>query len=266
MHFNATVTGVFTLPHKLFTSTLPLGIYHQEISAPRCFSLCPAHRWHWTVRRSREPCAVLQKGARGLSTPLFWLVGSSCSAIGLWRTCSAAGPGQSAGAGLLGLDNFCRCTGLFGTRLCLWLGEWFLRASSLFIPAVPAFCSGAAQKAVVEPGADAGGLYPVHLLGWGRAACGRAYIPEFVGMTPFNARRTHTVYSGPAAAGGAVLAQPRDGKITRALAGAGVFILLALAALLGPPVAPRGGRTTCQNILRGVPCASRSDSGAGRAL
>ena len=27
MHFNATVTGYFTLPHKLFTSTLPLGIY-----------------------------------------------------------------------------------------------------------------------------------------------------------------------------------------------------------------------------------------------
>ena len=27
VHFNATVTGYFTLPHKLFTSTLPLGIY-----------------------------------------------------------------------------------------------------------------------------------------------------------------------------------------------------------------------------------------------
>ena len=27
VHFNATVTGYFTMPHKLFTSTLPLGIY-----------------------------------------------------------------------------------------------------------------------------------------------------------------------------------------------------------------------------------------------
>ena len=27
VHFNATVTGYFTMPHKLFTSTLPLCIY-----------------------------------------------------------------------------------------------------------------------------------------------------------------------------------------------------------------------------------------------
>ena len=27
VHFNATVTGYFTLPHKLFTSTLVQGIY-----------------------------------------------------------------------------------------------------------------------------------------------------------------------------------------------------------------------------------------------
>ena len=60
----------------------------------------------------------------------------------------------------------------------------------------------AAQKAVADLGADAGGLHPGAPAGLGRAACGRAYPGISVRHDVFNARRTHTVYFGPAAAGG----------------------------------------------------------------
>ena len=59
------------------------------------------------------------------------------------------------------------------------------------------------------------------------------HIPEFLfGMTFLTlAGRTRYILA-PLLLAGAVLAQPWDGKITCALAGAGVFILLALAAPL----------------------------------
>ena len=73
---------------------------------------------------------------------------------------------------------------------------------------------------------------PVHLLGWD-ARLVAVHIPEFLfGMTFLTlAGRTRYILA-PLLLAGAVLAQRWDGKITCALAGAGVFILLALAAPL----------------------------------
>ena len=73
---------------------------------------------------------------------------------------------------------------------------------------------------------------PVHLLGWD-ARLVAVHIPEFLfGMTFLTlAGRTRYILA-PLLLAGAVLAQPWDGKITCALAGAGAFILLALAAPL----------------------------------
>ena len=73
---------------------------------------------------------------------------------------------------------------------------------------------------------------PVHLLGWD-ARLVAVHIPEFLfGMTFLTlAGRTRYILA-PLLLAGAVLAQPWNSKITCALAGAGVFILLALAAPL----------------------------------
>lgn len=72
----------------------------------------------------------------------------------------------------------------------------------------------------------------MHLLGWD-ARLVAVHIPEFLlGMTFLTlAGRTRCILA-PLLLAGAVLAQSWDGKITCALAGAGVFILLALAAPL----------------------------------
>ena len=73
---------------------------------------------------------------------------------------------------------------------------------------------------------------PIHLLGWD-ARLVAVHIPEFLfGMT-FLTMPKRAQYILPAALlAGAAAARSLDGKITCALAGAAVFILLALAAPL----------------------------------
>ena len=95
VHFNATVTGYFTLPHKLFTSTLPLGIYLGDFGSSLFFIVSGASL-ALTVPAEQSPPQFYKKGARGLSTRCSGSRGSSCSAIGLWRTQAAsAGPRPS---------------------------------------------------------------------------------------------------------------------------------------------------------------------------
>ena len=62
VHFNATVTGYFTLPHKLFTSTLPLGIYLGDFGSTLFFIVSGASL---ALTGESKSCAVLQKACRG---------------------------------------------------------------------------------------------------------------------------------------------------------------------------------------------------------
>ena len=171
MHFNATVTGYFTLPHKLFTSTLPLGIYLGDFGSSLFFIVSGASL-ALTVPAEQNPAQFYKRRARAVY-PLFWL---AWFVVFSYRF--VAHPGSFGGARtvtlvltLLGLDNFAVAAGWVGTDFAC-VGEWLL-GSILFLYL----------------------LFPLLLAG-------------------------------------AVLAQSWDGKITCALAGAGVFILLALAAPL----------------------------------
>ena len=258
MHFNATVTGYFTLPHKLFTSTLPLGIYLGDFGSSLFFIVSGASL-ALTVPAEQNPAQFYKRRARAVY-PLFWL---AWFVVFSYRF--VAHPGSFGGARtvtlvltLLGLDNFAVAAGWVGTDFAC-VGEWFLGSILFLYLLFPLLQRGLRKRPWLTWALTLAVCIPVHLLGWD-ARLVAVHIPEFLfGMTFLTlAGRTRYILA-PLLLAGAVLAQPWDGKITCALAGAGVFILLA-------PVAPRGGRTACQNILRGVPCASRSDPGAGRAL
>ena len=76
IHFNATVTGYFTLPHKLFTSTLPSGIYLGDFGSTLFFivsgaSLC------YTAPEHFETKAFYKKRVRAVY-PMFWLAWLLC--------------------------------------------------------------------------------------------------------------------------------------------------------------------------------------------
>lgn len=79
IHFNASVTGYFTLPHKLFTSTLPFGIYLGDFGSTLFFivsgaSLC------YTAPEHFEPAAFYKKRVRAVY-PMFWLAWVICFSI-----------------------------------------------------------------------------------------------------------------------------------------------------------------------------------------
>ena len=231
MHFNATVTGYFTLPHKLFTSTLPLGIYLGDFGSSLFFIVSGASL-ALTVPAEQSPAQFYKRRARAVY-PLFW---RAWFVVFSYRF--VAHPGSFGGARtvtlvltLLGLDNFAVAAGWVGTDFAC-VGEWFLGSILFLYLLFPLLQRGLRKRPWLTWALALAVCIPVHLLGWD-ARLVAVHIPEFLfGMTFLTlAGRTRYILA-PLLLAGAVLAQPWDGKITCALAGAGVFILLALAAPL----------------------------------
>ena len=131
VHFNATVTGYFTLPHKLFTSTLVQGIYLGDFGSSLFFIVSGASL-ALTTPPEQSPWQFYKKRAKAVY-PLFWLAWVVCFSI---RFISQ--PGYYAGAKtvtlvltFLGLDNFAVAAGWVGMDFAC-VGEWFL-GSILFL-------------------------------------------------------------------------------------------------------------------------------------
>ena len=224
MHFNATVTGYFTLPHKLFTSTLPLGIYLGDFGSSLFFIVSGASL-ALTVPAEQNPAQFYKRRARAVY-PLFWL---AWFVVFSYRF--VAHPGSFGGARtvtlvltLLGLDNFAVAAGWVGTDFAC-VGEWFLGSILLLYLLFPLLQRGLRKRPWLTWALTLAVCIPVHLLGWD-ARLVAVHIPEFLfGMTFLTlAGRTRYILA-PLLLAGAVLAQPWNSKITCALAGAGVFIL-----------------------------------------
>ena len=137
VHFNATVTGYFTLPHKLFTSTLVQGIYLGDFGSSLFFIVSGASL-ALTVPPEQSPWQFYKKRAKAVF-PLFWLAWVVCFSI---RFLSQ--PGCYTGAKtitlvltFLGLDNFAVAAGWVGMDFAC-VGEWFLG----FCTCCSRFCSG----------------------------------------------------------------------------------------------------------------------------
>ena len=165
VHFNATVTGYFTLPHKLFTSTLPLGIYLGDFGSTLFFIVSGASL-ALTVPENQSPAQFYKKRA-GAVYPLFWL---AWFVVFSWRFVTR--PGSFAGAKtitlvltFLGLDNFAVAEGWVGMDFAC-VGEWFL-GSILFLYLLFPLLQRALRRNIwLTWGVTLAVCIPIHLLGW----------------------------------------------------------------------------------------------------
>ena len=182
VHFNATVTGYFTLPHKLFTSTLPLGIYLGDFGSSLFFIVSGASL-ALTVPAEQNPAQFYKRRARAVY-PLFWL---AWFVVFSYRF--VAHPGSFGGARtvtlvltLLGLDNFAVAAGWVGTDFAC-VGEWFLGSILFLYLLFPLLQRGLRKRPWLTWALTLAVCIPVHLLGWD-ARLVAVHIPEFLfGMT-----------------------------------------------------------------------------------
>ena len=84
IHFNATVTGYFTLPHKLFASVLPFGIYLGDFGSSLFFIVSGASL-ALTVPPQQDPLTFYKKRAKAIY-PLFWLAWAVCFSLRFWQS------------------------------------------------------------------------------------------------------------------------------------------------------------------------------------
>ena len=235
IHFNAAVTGYFTLPSKLFGSVLPFNIYLGDFGSSLFFMVSGAALQYTSPGQGREPLNLArfyQKRAKAVY-PMFWLAWCIFFPIRF-----VTKPGYYAAAKtpsllltVLGLDNFAQAAG-WVTMDFACVGEWFL-GSILFLYLLFPLLQRALRRNIwLTWGVTLAVCIPIHLLGWD-ARLVAVHIPEFLfGMT-FLTMPKRAQYILPAALlAGAAAARSLDGKITCALVGAAVFILLALAAPL----------------------------------
>ena len=229
IHFNATVTGYFTLPHKLFTSTLPFGIYLGDFGSSLFFIVSGASL-ALTVPPDQSPWQFYKKRAKAVY-PLFWLAWVVCFSI---RFISQ--PGCYAGAKtitlvltFLGLDNFAVAAGWVGMDFAC-VGEWFL-GSILFLYILFPLLQRALRKyPVLTWLITLAVCVPIHLQGWD-ARLVAVHIPEFLfGMT-FMMLKDQVKLILLFVLGLGMNTQPfGDEKLTCALFSAWIFVLLALVA------------------------------------
>ena len=229
IHFNATVTGYFTLPHKLFTSTLPFGIYLGDFGSSLFFIVSGASL-ALTVPPDQSPWQFYKKRAKAVY-PLFWLAWVVCFSI---RFISQ--PGYYAGAKtvtlvltFLGLDNFAVAAGWVGMDFAC-VGEWFL-GSILFLYLLFPLLQRALRKYPVLTWIITMAVcVPIHLQGWD-ARLVAVHIPEFLfGMT-FMMLKDQVKLILLFVLGLGMNNQPfGDEKLICALFSAWIFVLLALVA------------------------------------
>lgn len=232
IHFNAAVTGYFTLPSKLFGSVLPFNIYLGDFGSSLFFMVSGAALQYTSPGQGREPLNLArfyQKRAKAVY-PMFWLAWCIFFPIRF-----VTKPGYYAAAKtpsllltVLGLDNFCPGRGLGHDGFCL-RGRVVPGQYPVFVSAVPTAALGAAQTAAADLGRGAGGQPPVHYMGWD-ARLVAIHIPEFLlGMAFVHWKR-------PARLG----------------------VLAGCAVLLFTPAAADGQGGLCAVQCRGVHSAGRT--------
>lgn len=234
IHFNATVTGYFAYPSKLFGSTLPFNIYLGDFGSSLFFIVSGASL-AYTAARDFSPLAFYKKRARAVY-PMFWLAWALCFSVRFFTR-----PGSFAGARsvtivltALGLDNFAVAAGWVGMDFAC-VGEWFLGSILflylLFPPLLKLARGGRAARWGGFAAVAAVGV-AVHLLGWD-ARLVAIHLPEFFfGMLFVTLSRRGQLAAFAGSAGAlAVLALSRvaDTKILCAAFSAAVFAALALA-------------------------------------
>ena len=226
IHFNATVTGYFTLPHKLFVSVLPFHIYLGDFGSSLFFIVSGA-ALALTVPPEQPAMTFYKKRAKAIY-PLFWLAWCICFAIRF-----VSKPGYYAAAKtptllltVLGLDNFAVAAGWVGTDFAC-VGEWFLGSILFLYLLFPLLARGLRRAPWLTWLVTLAVCLPIHLAGWD-ARLVTVHVLEFMfGMQFLSLQKNVKVGLTVLFALGTVLCAEWDSKITCALCSMAVFAILA---------------------------------------
>ena len=250
IHFNAAVTGYFTLPSKLFGSVLPFNIYLGDFGSSLFFMVSGAALQYTSPGQGREPLNLArfyQKRAKAVY-PMFWLAWCIFFPIRF-----VTKPGYYAAAKtpsllltVLGLDNFAQAAGLV-TMDFACVGEWFL-GSILFLYLLFPLLQRALRKApVLTWVVTLLVCIPLHMQGWDNGLVA-VHIPEFLfGMTFLTLKDQIKAILAPVLVLG-LINLPVDEKLLCSMFSALIFIGLAAAAapLLDKPLP----RAVCAKAAR----------------
>lgn len=229
IHFNATVTGYFTLPHQLFASVLPFGIYLGDFGSSLFFMVSGA-ALALTVPPEQSPAVFYKKRAKAIY-PLFWLAWILCFSIRF-----VTKPGYYAGAKtatllltFLGLDNFAVAAGWVGMDFAC-VGEWFLGSILFLYLLFPLLQRGIRRNPWITWGLSLAICVPIHLWGWD-AKLVVIHVLEFLfGMQFLQMKNKEKAALAILFCLGTVVCTRWDSKITCAFFSGVAFILLAAIA------------------------------------
>ena len=160
IHFNAAVTGYFTLPSKLFGSVLPFNIYLGDFGSSLFFMVSGAALQYTSPgqgRAAQSGALFTKKRAKAVPHVLAGVV------YIFFPIRFVTKPGHYAAAKtpsllltVLGLDNFAQAAG-WVTMDFACVGEWFLGSILFLYLLFPTAALGAAQTAAADLGRSAGG-------------------------------------------------------------------------------------------------------------
>lgn len=229
IHFNATVTGYFTLPNKLFANTVPFGIYLGDFGSSLFFIVSGAALA--LTSRDDQPVVQFYKKRAKAVYPLFWL--SWCLVFALRFL---AKPGYYAAAKTptllftaLGIDQFAVAAG-FVTQNFACVGEWFLGTILFIYILFPLLQRGIKYRPWLCWGLVLAVCLPAHYFGLLNGLVA-VHLPEFLfGMTFMRLARRDKLVLLPVLAVGLLVSWRFDSKIASALLGMLAFIALAWAA------------------------------------
>lgn len=225
IHFNATVTGYFTLPHKLFASVLPFGIYLGDFGSSLFFMVSGASL-ALTTAPEEKVGDFYRKRAKAIY-PLFWLAWLICFSIRF-----VTKPGYYAAAKtptllltVLGLDNFAVAAGWVGMDFAC-VGEWFLGSILFLYLLFPALYRGLRKSALATWCVALLVCLPVHLYGWDARLVAIHLLEFLLGMQYLRFRGREKVVLAAVFMAGTVACASVDSKITCFLFSGVMFVLL----------------------------------------
>lgn len=226
IHFNATVTGYFTLPHKLFASVLPFGIYLGDFGSSLFFIVSGA-ALALTVPETQSPVTFYKKRIKAIY-PLFWLAWVVCFSIRFLTKpgCYAAAKSPTLILTILGLDNFAVAAGWVGMDFAC-VGEWFLGSILFLYLLFPALQRGLNRKPWLTWIVLLIVCLPIHMAGWD-ARLVAIHVLEFLfGMQFLRLEMKVKWILAVLCFGGTAILAPIDSKITCALFSVFAFTVLA---------------------------------------
>lgn len=229
IHFNATVTGYFTLSHKLFASVLPFGIYLGDFGSSLFFMVSGA-ALALTVPEQQSPFLFYKKRAKAIY-PLFWLAWAVCFSLRFlakpWYYSSARS--ITLILTVLGLDNFAVAAGWVGMDFAC-VGEWFLGSILFLYLLFPLLIRGGRRNPWLTWAVALVVCLPVHLAGWDAHLVAIHLLEFLFGMQFLTLGPKAKAGLALAGAVGTVVFAGFDSKITCALCCVAVFTLLAWVA------------------------------------